>query len=235
MNKKIGFPLLIISLSFLFFGCAAPKMYYWGDYSKSIYAYRKNPTEENLQKHKRVLEVIVERSQQDNLRVPPGVYAELGYIYFRENKKPEALKFFEFEEKLYPESRIFMQRLTQAAKAKGDGASVPPLQPEQIAGEAVKAPPPAEPKEIQRPEKPAPGNTEDPIIAGSVVLNLSLVKDAKIIQKRLADLGYYHSQVDGIWGKGSQIALKRFKEKNGLKNPEKWDPETQSLLFKKAE
>jgi hypothetical protein len=105
--------------SFMAYGCATQQpMYYWGDYSNSLYCCRKDSTEENLLKHKEILENIVEESAKRNLRVPPGVCAELGYIYFRQKKNQEAIKYFETEERTYPESKVLMQRLTQAAKAK---------------------------------------------------------------------------------------------------------------------
>ncbi len=119
MKTKKSFHLVIILFLSVLTGCAAPTMYYWGDYSKSLYSYRKNATEANLLKHKQILENIVEESNNRNLRVPPGVYAELGYIYFRQNKNEEAIKYYELEERIYPESKVFMQRLTQAAKVKG--------------------------------------------------------------------------------------------------------------------
>ena len=120
MEKKLGFYFALFLLAFMAFGCAAPRMYYWGDYSNSLYACCKDQTEENLIKHKIILENIIEESHKRELRVPPGVYAELGYIHFRQNKNAEAIKFFDLEEKTYPESKVFMQRLTQAAKAKDD-------------------------------------------------------------------------------------------------------------------
>jgi hypothetical protein len=93
-------------------------MYYWGDYSQSLYDCCKEPTEENLLRHRQILEEIIAESNNRNLRVPPGVYAELGYIYFRQNRSAEAIKLFDLEERTYPESKIFMQRLTRAARAK---------------------------------------------------------------------------------------------------------------------
>jgi hypothetical protein len=121
MKNKIGFFLLVFPLSFITFGCATPnKMYYWGDYSNSLYSCRKQATEENLVKHKQILENIIEESNKNDIRVPPGVYAELGYIYFRQNRNDEALRYFELEARTYPESKVFIQRLSQAAKAKGD-------------------------------------------------------------------------------------------------------------------
>jgi len=93
-------------------------MYHWGDYSNSLYNSKKNPSDENLLKHKQVLEEIVKQSNEKSLRVPPGVYAELGYIYFRQNNGKEAERYFELEKQLYPESTVFMQRLIQSIEAR---------------------------------------------------------------------------------------------------------------------
>ncbi len=113
-------------------------------------------------------------------------------------------------------------------------AEAPSRQPGQIAEETIKAAPSPETKDVQKTEQPALGTPEDPIAAGVVVLNPSVAKDAKMIQERLSDLGLYKAGVDGIWGKGSRAALKKFKEKNSLRNPDKWDRETQLALFKKT-
>jgi len=78
----------------------------------------------------------------------------------------------------------------------------------------------------------APGDSEESISNGSVLLNPSSSQDAKKIQTRFQELGLYKGPIDGIWGKGSQGALKAFKEENSLANPDKWDKETQMLLFK---
>jgi peptidoglycan hydrolase-like protein with peptidoglycan-binding domain len=80
--------------------------------------------------------------------------------------------------------------------------------------------------------QPAAETGQDPVASGSVLLNPSNQQDAKTIQSRLAELGFYKGAIDGMWGKGSQTSLKAFKEKNSLKNPNTWDKETQMLLFK---
>jgi len=122
MKTRLGFCLFVGLVALMASGCAGTnQMYYWGDYSKSLYACSKQPSEETLQKHKVILEDIVKESTARNLRVPPGVYAELGYIYFRQNNNAEAIKYFDLEEKTYPESKTFMQRLAQAAKARDEG------------------------------------------------------------------------------------------------------------------
>ena len=82
---------------------------------------------------------------------------------------------------------------------------------------------------------PAPAATAepplDPIASGATLLDPALPKDAEMIQTRLVELGLYKGAIDGIWGKGSRAGLKAFKEQNSLKDPEKWDKETQVLLF----
>jgi len=70
------------------------------------------------------------------------------------------------------------------------------------------------------------------IARGEIILNPLIPQDAKLIQGRLAELGFYQGAIDGIWGKGSESALKAFKEKNGLGNPTQWDKETQLNLFR---
>ena len=109
--KKI-YILCLIMVSYLFIGCATQKpMYYWGNYSSSLYSYKKLPNEKNLQKHKQVLFEIIEKSNAKGVRVPPGVYCEYGYIFMKEGKNKEALKYFELEEQTYPESKLFIQNL----------------------------------------------------------------------------------------------------------------------------
>ena len=94
------------------FGCSAKKqMYYFGDYSDSLYHSKKNPGVESLAKHKEELENIVEESKNRNLRIPPGVCAELGYLYAANNNTKKAIELFQMEKQTYPESTILMERL----------------------------------------------------------------------------------------------------------------------------
>lgn len=117
MNKVYLILILIVTV---FTGCATPQkpMYYWGSYSSSLYAYKKTPGDETLKAHKEVLLNIIEESQKQNIRVPPGVYCEYGYIMLQEGKKKEALRYFELEEQTYPESKVFIERLKSLAKDK---------------------------------------------------------------------------------------------------------------------
>ena len=51
------------------------------------------------------------------------------------------------------------------------------------------------------------------------------------VQRRLSDLGYVVSLADGTWGAGSRIALRHFKETNGLLRDDVLDAETVTRLF----
>ncbi|NCD24544.1 MAG: peptidoglycan-binding protein [Deltaproteobacteria bacterium] len=55
--------------------------------------------------------------------------------------------------------------------------------------------------------------------------------DARLIQSRLAELGFYSAAVDGIFGQGSRRALAQFKKSNGLQDNANWDLHTQRALF----
>ena len=112
--------LLILLVVFCLSGCATQKpMYSWGDYSSSLYKLKKNPCDESLMKHKQVLLKIMDDSEKNGSRVPPGVYCEYGYVSMKEGKTNEALAYFDLEEKTYPESAVFMQRLkSQCNKTK---------------------------------------------------------------------------------------------------------------------
>jgi len=115
--------LLAISLSVI--SCATKKeMYYWGNYSDSLYACKKKPGVETLVKHKEALENIVAESTKREMRIPPGVCAELGYIYAAQNNSKRAIELFNMEKKTYPESTLLMDRLiSQTEKRTGTAAS----------------------------------------------------------------------------------------------------------------
>jgi len=100
-------------LSFLLIvGCATKRpIYYWDGYCKSLYKCKKAPDRDHLEKHKVVLTNIIAESDKRKQRVPPGIYCEYGYILLQEGKTERALYYFDLEEKTYPESRVFVERL----------------------------------------------------------------------------------------------------------------------------
>ena len=96
-------------------GCAAQVTeagYYWGNYANTLYVYTKEPSDETLAKHVEELNEIIVESNERELRVPPGIYAELGHIESQAGNETAALAHYESEMALYPESRVFLERLT---------------------------------------------------------------------------------------------------------------------------
>ena len=123
---KSGISKTLVCLVFIAvsFGCAAkPQMYYWGSYGDTLYEAKKKPGAETLAKHKEMLENIVEESKKRNLRIPPGVCAELGYLYAMQNDTKQAVHLFELEKQTYPEATILMDRLIQQSEKRTAGSS----------------------------------------------------------------------------------------------------------------
>ncbi|MBI5062223.1 MAG: DUF4810 domain-containing protein [Desulfatitalea sp.] len=122
MKRKTSFLLLAsLTLSAMVFGCVttgSQPMYYWENYSDSLYQTKKHPTPETLAEHQSVLEKIIETSKENNCRIPPGVCAELGYIYAMRNDNKKAIELFTQEKQIYPEATLFMDRLIQRSERR---------------------------------------------------------------------------------------------------------------------
>jgi peptidoglycan hydrolase-like protein with peptidoglycan-binding domain len=55
-------------------------------------------------------------------------------------------------------------------------------------------------------------------------------QDARVIQGKLFELGYYRKQGDGIWGEASRSALQDFRVANELPIDDTWDSKVETLL-----
>lgn len=73
-----------------------------------------------------------------------------------------------------------------------------------------------------------------PLSTGAIQLSTSKSTDAKLIQKRLADLGLYNDRIDGMWGKNSKAALEEFKSQHQMADPQNWDMPAQIYLFQET-
>ena len=96
-------PLLMIS------GCTPTGLYYWGDYEESLYQrYIENDSEQAENYVRETLEEAVSEK-----RVPPGLYADYGFMFYQRGNKNAAIDFFEKEKKLFPESSVLMSTLIE--------------------------------------------------------------------------------------------------------------------------
>jgi hypothetical protein len=106
-------PIVVVFLALgMFAGCApSQKTFYWGEYSSTLYDLKKSPAEKTLEAHKKGLLLIMEESGKKNMKVPPGVYAEYGYILLRSGNEVDGMDYLDRETTSYPESVVFIQRI----------------------------------------------------------------------------------------------------------------------------
>jgi hypothetical protein len=89
-----------------------PPLYHYNDYCESYYTHKKDMSADSLLVlQKSIEEAIKAAGESKSGRVPPGMYANLGYIYLKGGKSQEAVGSFMKEKNAYPESAHFMDRM----------------------------------------------------------------------------------------------------------------------------
>lgn len=118
MKAKPALLRLLALMGLLIGGCAtAPKpLYYYGSYSRTLYKLKKDPTAQSSAKHQASLEEVIRVSKEKNLRVPPGIYCEYGYLLWQEKRQTEAEAQFNLEMQTYPESTQFVTTVIKNLK-----------------------------------------------------------------------------------------------------------------------
>jgi len=108
---------LIASVATLLCGCATTHdKYDWGSYDHSLYVYYKDPaTAGDLLQG---LDALIKNADSTKAVVPPGIYAEYGYLLLQQGKSKEAVGAFQQEETRWPESKVFMDRMIQVASSR---------------------------------------------------------------------------------------------------------------------
>lgn len=96
-------------------------MYEYSNYSQSYYQLKQTGDAESTSNWKTSLEESIEKSNALAIRVPPGIYANLGYLYLKVNDTQKAISFFKAEKALYPESGVFMDNLIKKAELMKEG------------------------------------------------------------------------------------------------------------------
>lgn len=100
-------------------GCAAPGLYQWGNYDQLLYQSYKNP--ETVVAFRKSLEVQVAQLEATKQKVPPGVYAEIGTLYFQSGDKVSAVTYYRKERDAWPESKGLMDALISNADKGASG------------------------------------------------------------------------------------------------------------------
>ncbi len=112
--------LLLIFIFLMLTGCAKEGLYYWGDYENSLY--QRYVDNDHQQADSYIRDTINEAESKK--RIPPGLSADYGFMLYRQGNKNAAVKFFEQEKQLFPESSAFMSTLIKQVGQKNLGASL---------------------------------------------------------------------------------------------------------------
>jgi hypothetical protein len=109
-------------------GCATQHQRYdWGSYDPSLYGYYKNPTK--VGELSASLAAVIDAASTNHATVPPGIYAEYGYLQLQQGKNLAAVDLFKQEESHWPESKVFMDRMIKVASTPIAGATTPSAAP----------------------------------------------------------------------------------------------------------
>lgn len=114
--------LSILSIIGLFFftNCKHEEQYHWGEYEDLVYS-RFVADETSDPAHQvNQLQIDIQKAKARGKKVPPGLYAHLGFMYHLDGKDPQAVGALRKEMKLFPESKKFisdlLKRLTSGRK-----------------------------------------------------------------------------------------------------------------------
>lgn len=110
------FWLLFSTLVLVLTACVQPPMYQWGGYENGLYKSYHDPNQVealriDLENHINDLE-----SQQQ--KVAPGLYAELGTLYFQKGDSDAAKRYYAKERDAWPESRGFMTAMIETIERR---------------------------------------------------------------------------------------------------------------------
>ena len=86
-------------------------LYSWYDYEDATYQYSKKTTEKLQVKVLEQYKKITDKQKGIRGVVPPGTYAEYGYLLYKTGKKDEGMAFLKKEIELYPESDTYISRI----------------------------------------------------------------------------------------------------------------------------
>jgi hypothetical protein len=120
MARWSGAPAALVATA-LVAGCAEkpPQIYRWGIYEELVYEMYAKPDAADPDTQVVRLSEDITRTQSEGKRVPPGVHAHLGYMYYLSGNTDAALDEFATERALFPESAIFIDGIFARLRREG--------------------------------------------------------------------------------------------------------------------
>jgi hypothetical protein len=120
MNMRLLLGMILLGAAAA--GCqTASQKYDWGNYDPSLYAYYKDPTK--VGELTASLEAVIKASESKHAVVPPGIYAEYGYLQLQQGKSQDAVQSFKQEEAHWPESKVFMEHMIKVSATPASTSS----------------------------------------------------------------------------------------------------------------
>lgn len=117
-SMQMGLLLLLATLT----GCQSSWRYDWGNYESSVAALYASPSDtpgygEHIQRLQEEIRHTQSRKKANEpSRVPPGKFAQLGYLYALQGDSHNARINLEQEKTLYPESARFVDSLLEKVR-----------------------------------------------------------------------------------------------------------------------
>jgi hypothetical protein len=103
---------LLLLPAFLLVSCSSQKpLYSWENYNQASYNYLKNSDEKSTQQLIETYQKIIDKQKGTRAAVPPGLYADYGFILLQANKTDQGKAMLKKEIELYPESKVFIDRI----------------------------------------------------------------------------------------------------------------------------
>jgi hypothetical protein len=111
-NSRVKLPLWLLAVPALVAGCQSPNVYYWGHYEELVYVTYAKPGKLPPEAQVLKMEEDLQKAASAHQPVPPGFHAYLGYLDYQMGKPDLARQEFEKEKVQFPESAVFMDRMT---------------------------------------------------------------------------------------------------------------------------
>ena len=86
-------------------------LYNWKGYDNAVYSYTKHSSEKSVEELMDVYTKLIENSGGSRKTPPPGVCADYGYLLIQGGKIQEGKELLVKETVLYPESKLFVDRI----------------------------------------------------------------------------------------------------------------------------
>lgn len=102
---------LIFAILLALASCSPKGLYTWSNYDDTSYNYLKNRDDKSMKELIESYQKIISRQHGTRNTVPPGIYADYGFILIQSGKAEEGVKMLKMEVSLYPESAKFVNNI----------------------------------------------------------------------------------------------------------------------------